>query len=86
MITLELAQEFLYEKNTQIFSSSNNWIKDYQVKSIYIRSEFGYDEFIFICQYWDCGLLQTTKCSSKVDQFNSWLECRRIERIGQLGV
>lgn len=84
MISLELAQQFLYDKNTQIYSPQSHWVKDYKVTSVTIRSDFGYDEWVFFCEYWDCGLLQSTKVTAPISQFNSWLEERREKQILEL--
>ena len=82
MITLELAQEFLYNKNFKIYSHSH-WVKEYKVMSVSIRN-FGYDELVFICEYWDCGLLQSANVTAPISQFNSWLEERREKQILEL--
>lgn len=83
MIPLELAGEFLYDKNFKIFSSINHWIEDFKVTSVTIRN-FGYDELVFRCEYWDCGLLQSANVTAPLSQFNSWLEERREKQITQL--
>lgn len=80
MITLELATQFLHDTNTQI----SHWVKDYKVTSVSIRSEFGFDEWVFRCEYWDCGLLQSTKVTAPISQFNSWLQERREKQILEL--
>jgi hypothetical protein len=84
MIPLELVQEFLHDKKTQIYSPHSHWIEDYQVTSVTIRSDFGYDEWVFFCEYWDCGLLQSTKVTAPISQFNSWLSLRRDQMISEL--
>lgn len=81
MITLELAQEFLYDKNTQIYSPHSHWIKEYKVTSI---RNFGYDELVFFCEYWYCGLLQSANVTAPISQFNSWLQERRDQMISEL--
>lgn len=83
MITLELAQQFLYDKRTQIYSPHSHWVKEYKVISVTIRSEFGFDEWIFICEYWDNGFY-FAKVTAPISQFNSWLEERRENQITQL--
>jgi hypothetical protein len=84
MITLELAQEFLYDKRTKILLQGKgniHWVEDYNVKSIHIRSDFGYDEWIFICEYSDCDLIQSTRVSTPKSKFDDWLKERREKCI-----
>jgi hypothetical protein len=83
MITLELAQEFLHNKNFKIYSPHSHWVKEYKVMSVSIRN-FGYDEWVFRCEYWDCGLLQSVNVTAPISQFNSWLEERREKQILEL--
>lgn len=83
MISLELAQEFLYDKNTQILSHSH-WVKEYKVTSVSIIHHSQNHFWVFFCEYWDCGLLQSAKVTTPISQFNSWLQERRENQITQL--
>lgn len=82
MIPLELAQEFLYNKNFKIYSPHSHWVKEYKVMSVSIRN-FGYDELVFICEYWDNGFY-FAKVTAPISKFNSWLEERRKKQILEL--
>lgn len=84
MITLELATQFLHDKRTQIFSPDSNWIRHYKVVEISTRSDFGYDEWVFRCEYTDCGLTWWAKVTAPMINFNSWLEQRREKQILEL--
>lgn len=84
MITLELAQQFLYDKRTQIYSPQSHWVKDYKVISVTIRSDWGFDEWVFRCEYWDDGYLFFNNVTVPILKFNSWLEERREKQILEL--
>lgn len=84
MISLELAQEFLYDKNTQIYSPHSHWVKEYKVISVSIIHHSQNHFWVFFCEYWDRGLLQSAKVTAPISQFNSWLEERRDNQILEL--
>lgn len=84
MITLQLAQEYLNQKNTQIFSWHCNWIKNFTVTEISIRNDliFG-DEYVFVCKYWDVGL-NYSRITEPISKFEYWLQDRRQNRLAQI--
>lgn len=84
MISLELAEEFLYNKNFKIYSSHSHWVKEYKVMSVSIRSDWGFDEWVFRCEYWDDGYLFFNNVTVPILKFNSWLEERREKQILEL--